>query len=152
NTGSYNWLVTGPATTNAYLKVIAHDAAGNTCEDVSDDRFTIEDVVVPVLLSQFQVEPLDGAIKLTWAVSEEAAFVRTRIQRADAITGPGNDLSAQTLTDRGQSTMTDRDVLNGQTYFSRLSGLPRSGQTITFEALSATPGQSINQFTLPPIK
>ena len=41
NSGSYDWLVTEPATTNAFLKVIAHDAAGGAGSDLSDVAFSI---------------------------------------------------------------------------------------------------------------
>lgn len=41
NSGSYTWLVTGPVTTDARLKVIARDPAGNTASDLSNTSFTI---------------------------------------------------------------------------------------------------------------
>ena len=41
NSGTYGWTVTGPGTTNAWLKVVARDAAGNTATDRSDAAFTI---------------------------------------------------------------------------------------------------------------
>jgi hypothetical protein len=41
NTGSFAWTVTGPATSNAILKVVARDAASNQAEDVSNAAFTI---------------------------------------------------------------------------------------------------------------
>jgi hypothetical protein len=41
NSGSYDWLVTEPATLNAFLKVVAHDSAGNAGSDLSDAAFSI---------------------------------------------------------------------------------------------------------------
>ena len=41
NTGSYAWIVTLPATTNAHLKVVARDANGSAGEDLSDASFSI---------------------------------------------------------------------------------------------------------------
>jgi uncharacterized repeat protein (TIGR02543 family) len=41
NSGTYDWIVTGPTTSQAFLKVIAHDAAGNTASDKSDAAFAI---------------------------------------------------------------------------------------------------------------
>src|SRR5206468_1017845 len=41
NTGSYLWTVTGPPTGDAFLKVLARDAASNTGEDASDAPFHI---------------------------------------------------------------------------------------------------------------
>ncbi|MCI0657636.1 MAG: endopeptidase [Acidobacteria bacterium] len=41
NTGSHNWTVTGPPTSNAFLKVVARDHGGNQHEDLSNSAFTI---------------------------------------------------------------------------------------------------------------
>jgi hypothetical protein len=41
NTGSYNWTVPNTPSTNAFVKVVAHDGAGNTGQDLSDNAFTI---------------------------------------------------------------------------------------------------------------
>jgi uncharacterized repeat protein (TIGR02543 family) len=41
NSGSYDWLATEPATTNTFLKVVAHDAAGNTGSGLSATAFSI---------------------------------------------------------------------------------------------------------------
>jgi len=42
NTGSKTWTVTGPATTQAFLKVVARDPAGNLGNDLSNAAFTIQ--------------------------------------------------------------------------------------------------------------
>jgi hypothetical protein len=41
NTGTYEWTVDGDATTDAFFKVVAHDADNDPVEDVSDAAFTI---------------------------------------------------------------------------------------------------------------
>ncbi len=41
NSGTVGWMVTGPASSDCYLKVVAHDANGNTGEDRSDMAFAI---------------------------------------------------------------------------------------------------------------
>jgi hypothetical protein len=41
NSGAHSWMVTGPASSNCYLKVVAHDGNGNTGEDRSDMAFAI---------------------------------------------------------------------------------------------------------------
>jgi subtilisin family serine protease len=55
NTGSYPWTVTGPATAQARLRVMAHDAAGNLGADVSDSAWVITE---PQLVG---VEPSTGS-------------------------------------------------------------------------------------------
>ena len=60
NTGSYAWTVTGPPTVNAYLKVVAHDYATNTAQDLSDASFRITDGVVGVgeKVLEFALDPV----------------------------------------------------------------------------------------------
>lgn len=41
NTGSLDWMATGPATTQAFLQVSARDSAGNAASDGSDAAFAI---------------------------------------------------------------------------------------------------------------
>jgi hypothetical protein len=41
NTGSYDWVVTTPATTDAFVQVVARDAAANVASDASDAAFEI---------------------------------------------------------------------------------------------------------------
>jgi hypothetical protein len=40
NTGSYNWIVTGPTTSNAFFKVVLRNAVGQA-EDLSNSAFSI---------------------------------------------------------------------------------------------------------------
>lgn len=41
NSGSYNWTVPNAPSTNAFVKVVAHDGAGNAGQDLSNSAFTI---------------------------------------------------------------------------------------------------------------
>ncbi len=41
NTGSFSWVVTGPATNAAVVRIVVHDAGGRTSADVSDTTFAI---------------------------------------------------------------------------------------------------------------
>jgi hypothetical protein len=42
NTGLQTWNVVGAGSSNAFIKVVAHDASNNTAFDVSDAAFTIQ--------------------------------------------------------------------------------------------------------------
>lgn len=75
NTGSYGWTVTGPATADAFLKVIAHDAAGNARYDLSDAAFTITSgvgvgsaAVTDFELAPVWPNPLRGSARIGFAV------------------------------------------------------------------------------------
>jgi hypothetical protein len=54
NSGSCAWTVSGPATSQARLKVVAHDAGGNQGQDLSDQDWVIGGGVTGI-------EPLAGA-------------------------------------------------------------------------------------------
>jgi hypothetical protein len=60
NDGVYNWQVDVAPTTQARVKVVAHDNAGNSGEDESDADFTIADNTDPV------VTVLDPNVGETW--------------------------------------------------------------------------------------
>ena len=79
NTGTYDWLVTGPLTSTAFLKVIAHDAAGNTGSDISDAAFQVNGILGvgdgPVLafgLSGMIPNPSHGIAHVTFALPRAA--------------------------------------------------------------------------------
>lgn len=47
--GLYAWTVPNDPTLNAYVKVVAHDAAGKSGEDLSDGAFVISDQTAPIV-------------------------------------------------------------------------------------------------------
>jgi hypothetical protein len=81
NSGSFSWPVTSPATTNAFLEVIAHDAAGLSGSAVSDSAFIIANSSSDVAAStvrEFQLEkivpqPVHGAARLHFAMPRGAS-------------------------------------------------------------------------------
>jgi len=72
NTVSYDWTVTGPETNNAFLKAVAHDAAGLTAFDVSDTAFIISSGTAAVgdhpitdfALPRVSPQPVQGAARI----------------------------------------------------------------------------------------
>ena len=81
NSGSYDWVATGPGTTQAFLQVSARDSAGNSALDASDAAFTIvgttgvEDGPVTTLeLAPIVPNPLRGAGVVAFALPQ-----RTRV-------------------------------------------------------------------------
>jgi hypothetical protein len=102
DSGSYTWTVTGPATTDAVLEVVAHDAAGNQCEDVSDTTFTIQDVTaapeIPVTVLALEAvdpNPTSGAARIRFSLPAETHV------RIDVFDTQGRMVA--TLTDRNYS-------------------------------------------------
>ena len=75
NTGSYDWLVTGPATEDALLEVVARDSAGNAGADVGDSSFVIRETtgvgdrpVADFELAPVQPNPLRGVGRIGFAL------------------------------------------------------------------------------------
>lgn len=77
NTGSYDWLVTGPATEEAFFKVVARDSAGNLAADVGDSSFVIsvggstgvdDRPVADFELAPMQPNPLRGVGRIGFAL------------------------------------------------------------------------------------
>jgi concanavalin A-like lectin/glucanase superfamily protein/fibronectin type III domain protein len=80
NTGSYAWTVSGPPTVDAFLKVVAHDYAEHSAEDLSDASFTITDGIVGVAdtplefaLNPVSPNPAARRVHVAFALPREAA-------------------------------------------------------------------------------
>ncbi|HET7225088.1 MAG TPA: hypothetical protein VFK69_05170 [Candidatus Eisenbacteria bacterium] len=79
NSGSFSWTVTGPATTNAFLEVIAHDAAGSTAADENDAAFSITggagvgpETILDFALERIAPHPVTGVARIGFAMPREA--------------------------------------------------------------------------------
>ena len=79
NTGSYDWIVTGPLTSTAFLKIVAHDVAGNVTSDLSDAAFAItgtlgvsDGPVTEFALSPVVPNPTRGLAHVTFALPRAA--------------------------------------------------------------------------------
>ena len=80
NTGSHEWTVSGPATSQARLRVTARDAAGNLGLDASDGTFSITGAVgvpAPGTIADFDLQlrspnPASGPVEVEFAVPHEA--------------------------------------------------------------------------------
>jgi len=80
NSGLYAWNVSGPTSDSALVKVVAHDAATNLGEDVSDSLFTIGDAtaaqpgpVAALTLGFVQPNPATQGATFTFALPRESA-------------------------------------------------------------------------------
>jgi hypothetical protein len=83
NDGVYSWQVDVSPTTQARIKVVAYDAAGNDGEDASDADFTIEDGTDP---SVTVTQPNGGEIwevgashEITWTATDNVGVVSVDI-------------------------------------------------------------------------
>jgi hypothetical protein len=79
NTGTFSWLVSGPATSHALVRATAHDAAGHTAQDLSDAEFSIADgagvndgPVTEFALSAVWPNPVRRATRFQFALPRDA--------------------------------------------------------------------------------
>jgi hypothetical protein len=88
NDGSFDWTVTGPATAQARLRVVAHDAAGNAGSDVSNAAWNIgfpstavsDEPVTEFALTRISPNPAVQGTQVEYALPREA---RVRLTIAD---------------------------------------------------------------------
>jgi subtilisin family serine protease len=148
NTGSFAWVVTGPTTNNAILRVTAKDAAGNAGVDVSDLEWAIVDPPVATTVAVFRAEPTLEGVRLVWQFNDPSQFSRVVVERAMTGQGPWSELDAELSTEGENTVALDRTAQSGLTYYYRLAAIYASGGSATFGPLTATGGESITEFAL----
>lgn len=151
NTGTLAWVVTGPTTNTALLRVTAKDAAANQGVDVSNLVWAIIDPPVATTLSLFRAEPNTDGIRLVWEFVDPSQFSRVALERGTAATGPWSELAAELTQDGSWTVALDRTAETGATYFYRLATTYHDGTREVFGPLSATAGRPITEFALSPI-
>jgi hypothetical protein len=79
NTGTFDWLVSGPATQDAFVRVTAHDAATNSGQDLSDAAFEIfptagvlDGPITEFGLAPVWPNPVRGSTRFTIAMPRDA--------------------------------------------------------------------------------
>jgi len=79
NSGSFSWTVTGPLTTNAFLRVTARDAAPNSAQDLSDAAFSIASTagvddgpITAFALARVWPNPVRGSTRFSIAMPTNA--------------------------------------------------------------------------------
>jgi hypothetical protein len=79
NSGSFSWSVTGPVTTNAFLRVTARDSTSNSAQDLSNAAFSIangagvlDGPITEFALAPVLPNPVRGATRFVFAMPAEA--------------------------------------------------------------------------------
>src|SRR5262249_42531699 len=79
NSGTFDWAVTGPPTSTAFVRVTAHDAAANTGQDLSDAAFEIfqtagvlDGPITEFGLAPVWPNPVRGSTRFTFAMPRDA--------------------------------------------------------------------------------
>ena len=80
NLGSFSWVVNEPGSGQAYIRVVAHDAAGNTSDDRSDAAFRIttttavgtQGAALTFGIASIGPSPARGPARIDYVVAREA--------------------------------------------------------------------------------
>uniref|UniRef100_A0A832MLD6 T9SS type A sorting domain-containing protein n=1 Tax=Eiseniibacteriota bacterium TaxID=2212470 RepID=A0A832MLD6_UNCEI len=147
NTGSFAWTPTGPATTTALLRVTARDAAGNAGADLSDATWEIFDLSTPTLVALFSLEPGPEGITVRWQLTDASAFASVWLERGTGPAGPWSAVGAPVRTEGVLSSVLDREVENGRTYWYRLAAIARDGRVTAFGPIAGT-AATVTEFAL----
>ena len=152
NSGSYPWMVTIPSgngcvLSDCWLKVVAHDAPGNTGSDISDAAFTLMDLATPALLSRFTASPVTSGIELRWHFSDPGSFGAVTVERAQGPDGPWAAVDVERRDESDASIALDRSAQSGSTYWYRIAATS-GGTRLTFGPIEATAGEVIVDFAL----
>ena len=148
NSGNYAWTVSGPATNNAILQVVAHDAENNSASDNSDYPFAILGAETGTLLATFDANPVAAGIQLRWELGSPGMFSSMVVDRASNAVGPWQRLNLTTTRDGNFYQAVDASVVSGQSYQYRLTGLDSKGNTTMLGQISGTAGEAITRFEL----
>ena len=118
------------------------------CDGQGVGKILDDDGPTATLVSQFAVEAVEEGISLRWQFGDPSSIKSSKVERADAQTGPWAAVEAEVLTDGGMLTMVDRSVEAEHTYYYRLAAQLNNGQMLTSGFIAATSGNIVREFAL----
>jgi subtilisin family serine protease len=140
NDGTFSWTVPNSPTTNAFVRVTAHDAATNSATDLSFAAFSITapDTTPPAAPTGLTATAGDGQVALDWVDNTDADLAGYNVYRSTTSGTYGDvPLNSSLLA---TSDYTDPTAVNGTTYFYVVTAVDtsanESGQS---NEASATP-------------
>jgi hypothetical protein len=145
NTGVYNWNPTAPATTQAILRVKAHDVADNIGQDVSDQVWTIQAAVANEM-PRFVAEATDAGVRISFSFADPSQYTAPYVERAEAGAAWTRLESAVVAAGDGYTVM-DGTAQPGVSYSYRVKAQDHSGNTVTFGPIAGT-SNAVTEFAL----
>ena len=103
------------------------------------------DSPLPVVLSSFTAQPGDGEVTLCWSTESEVANLGFHVYRALEVEGIYERLTGELIPGAGSTatrqtySFTDRNVVNGITYWYRLEDVAFDGTRTVHGAICVTP-------------
>ena len=110
---------------------MAHDVASNTAQDLSDAAFTIV-ATTAVGLTLLEADDADDGVALRWQLGDPTHYEATWAERAADPRGEWTRVTGEARDASGVSTVLDRAVELGRSYWHRIVARPWSAPAITF--------------------
>ncbi len=148
NTGLFTWTPTAPTTTQALLRVSAHDMVDNIGRDVSDVAFSIQEPAVAVEMSLFKADNTDNGVRVCWTFVEASYFASSWVERANSGTSSWIRIEAPVVSSAEGFSVIDATAQPGTAYVYRVAATTASGETVAFEPISITAASTITEFAL----
>jgi subtilisin family serine protease len=148
NTGLFTWTPTAPVTTQALLRVSAHDMVDNIGRDVSDAVFSIQEPAVAVEMSLFKADNTDNGVRVRWTFVEAAYYASSWVERANSGTSSWIRVDAPVVASAEGFSVTDATAQFGTAYVYRVAATTVSGETVAFEPVAITAANTITEFAL----
>ncbi len=123
-----------------YYRITAVDTIGNESAFSGEVRATPHEKTAPSTPQNLQATPGKQQVTLTWTINTETDLNYYKIYRSQTqnFTPTSNDSLA--IIFKPDTSYTDTDVINGQTYYYRISAVDSSGNESDFsDEVSATP-------------
>lgn len=140
DSGLYDWVIPDTQTTDAKVRLTAHDAAGNSVQDESDAAFAIQVVLSVEGLFHAAAVP-DQGIVLRWQLPSFSGGAGLRIYRALSVDGPYGCITRTPLMDAEAGTYVDRTAWPGGTFWYELRAVLESGEEVP--AIDARPSVTV---------
>lgn len=149
NSGTHLWITTGPhAPGTCLLRVVAHDAAGNSASDDSDAPFSVIDPVTATELAMFVAEPTRAGVRVRWTFGERQDVRSETLERSGDGGASFDVVNVAVREVEGASEVLDTDVEPGHTYAYRVVVTEADGSVHRMGLASATAIAAVTEFAL----
>ncbi|MFN8587245.1 MAG: LamG-like jellyroll fold domain-containing protein [Candidatus Eisenbacteria bacterium] len=149
NTGTHVWFASGPHSPfSCLVRVVAHDAAGNSGSDDGDAVFSVIDPVTATELAMFTAEPEPGAVRLRWTFGDRQDVRGEALERSADAGASFDVLDAAVRTVEGASEVLDETAEPGRAYLYRVVVTEADGSVRRMGLAAAVALPAVTEFGL----
>jgi hypothetical protein len=93
-------------------------------------------LIIPTTLALFEANAVAGGIEVRWQLAAASEVVASRLERADAASGPWAEVGATVSDQGGVMVALDRTAQPGRSYWYRISTRDPNGEWFASSAIS----------------